>query len=64
MKSITVGGPFDIVFLRCYRRQPDFLGVTQVPTWGGHTQTDSQVERLNRTLKQMMSKLVSKGEHN
>ena len=37
------------------------LGVTQLPTSGGHPQTDGMVERLNRTLKQMLSKIVSKG---
>ena len=40
------------------------IGVTQLPTSGGHPQTDGLVERLNRTLKQMMSKLVPKGGHN
>ena len=37
------------------------LGVSQLPTSGGHPQTDGLVERFNRTLKQMLSKLVSKG---
>ena len=40
------------------------IGITQLPTSGGHPQADGLVERLNRTLKQMMSKLVSKGGHN
>ena len=40
------------------------IGVTQLPTLGSYQQTDGQVEILNRTLKQMMSKLVSKGGHN
>ena len=40
------------------------IGVTQLPTSGGHPQIDGLVERLNRTLKQMMSKLVSKGGRN
>ena len=39
----------------------EVLGVTQLPTSGGHPQTDGMVERLNRTLKQMLSKIVSKG---
>ena len=38
----------------------EVLGVTQLPTSGGHPQTDGMVERLNRTLKQMLSKIVSK----
>ena len=37
------------------------LGVSQLPTSGGHPQTDGLVERFTRTLKQMLSKLVSKG---
>ena len=37
------------------------LGVSQLPTCGGQPQTDGLVERFNRTLKQMLSKLVSKG---
>ena len=36
------------------------LGVEQLPTSGGHPQTDGLVERFNRTLKQMLSKLVAK----
>ena len=39
----------------------EVLGVTQLPTSGGHPQADGMVERLNRTLKQMLSKIVSKG---
>lgn len=34
------------------------LGLTQLPTSGGHPQTDGLVERFNRTLKQMLAKLV------
>ena len=40
------------------------LGVRQLPTSGGHPQTDGLVERFNRTLKQMLAKVVSKGDHN
>lgn len=36
------------------------LGITQLPTSGGHPQTDGLVERLNRTLKQMLTKAVSR----
>ena len=36
------------------------LGISQLPTSGGHPQTDGQVERMNRTLKQMLSKVVKK----
>lgn len=39
------------------------LGVRQLPTSGGHPQTDGLVERFNRTLKQMLKKLVKKGGH-
>ena len=37
------------------------LGITQLPTSGGHPQTDGLVERMNRTLKQMLAKVVKKG---
>ena len=36
------------------------LGITQLPTFGGYPQTDGQVERMNRTLKQMLAKVVTK----
>ena len=36
------------------------LGVTQLPTSDGHPQTNSLVVRLNWTLKQMVSKIVSR----
>jgi len=36
------------------------VGVSQLPTSGGHSQTDGMVERLNRTLKHMLTKVVSK----
>ena len=39
----------------------ELLGVRQLPTSGGHPQTDGLVERFNRTLKQMLSKVVNKG---
>jgi len=34
----------------------ELLGVKQLPTSGGHPQTDGFVEHFNRTLKQMLSK--------
>ena len=37
------------------------LGITQLPTSGGHPQTDGMVEQFNRTLKQMLTKVVSRG---
>ena len=40
------------------------LGMSQLPTSGGHPQTDSLVERFNRTLKQMLAKVVSKKGRN
>jgi len=39
------------------------LGMRQLPTSGGHPQTDGLVERFNRTLKQMLAKIVNKGGH-
>jgi len=42
----------------------ELLGVRQLPTSGGHPQTDGLVERFNRTLRQMLSKVVNKGGHN
>ena len=36
------------------------LGLKQLPTSGGHPQTDGLVERFNRTLKMMLVKLVEK----
>jgi len=38
--------------------------LTQLPTSGAHPQTDGLVDRLNRTLKQMLSKIVTKGSKN
>ena len=40
------------------------MGLTQLSTSGGHPKTDGLVERLNRTLKAMLSKVVSKGGKN
>jgi len=36
------------------------FGLEQLPTSGGHPQTDGLVERLNRALKAMLTKLVNK----
>ena len=36
--------------------------ITQLPMSGGHPQTDGQVERMNRTLKQMLAKVCSEEE--
>ena len=36
------------------------LGLSQLPTSGGHPQTDGLIERFNRTLKQMLAKVVGK----
>lgn len=40
------------------------LEVTHLPISGGHPQTNGLVKKFNQTLKQMLSKLVSKGGHN
>ena len=37
----------------------ELLGVSQLPTSGGHPQTDGLVERFNQTLKQMLAKMVT-----
>ena len=37
-----------------------YIGTPLLPTSGSHTQTDGLVERFNRTLKQMLSKLIRK----
>ena len=39
------------------------MGISQLPTSGGHPQTNGLVERFNRTLKQMFCKLVNKGRN-
>ena len=40
------------------------MGMTQLPTSGGHPQTNGLVERFNRTSKQMLSKQVNKNGRN
>ena len=40
------------------------IGVKQLPTSGGHPQTDGLVERFKKTLKQMLSKVVDKRGQN
>ena len=40
------------------------IGVKQLPTSGGHPQTDGLVECFNKTLKQMLSKVVNKRGQN
>ena len=45
------------------RETASLLGLTQLPTSGGHPQMDGLVEQFNRTLKQMLAKLVAKGGH-
>ena len=37
------------------------MGLEQFPTSGGHPQSDGLVKQFNRTLKGMLSKIVSKG---
>ena len=50
-------------FQMYYKKQYRYtvLGIKQLPTSGGRPQTDGLVERLNRMLKQMLSKVVCKG---
>ena len=54
-----------------YDRAPEFLSellqdiaelmeIQQLPTAGGHPQTEGLVERFNRTLKNILCKLVEK----
>ena len=38
----------------------ELLGISQLPTSGGHPQTYGLVKRFNRTLKQMLAKMVTK----
>ena len=38
----------------------ELLGISQLPTSRGHPQMDGLVERFNRTLKQMLAKMVTK----
>ena len=38
----------------------ELLRLNQLPTSGGHPQTDGLVERFNCTLKQMLAKVVSR----
>ena len=38
----------------------ELLGLRQLPASGGHPQTDGLVEWFNRTLKQMLAKVVSR----
>ena len=40
------------------------MGITQLPTSGGHPQTNGLVERFNRTLKQMLAKVVTRRGRN
>ena len=38
----------------------ELLGINQLPTSGGHPQTDGLFERFNQTLKQMLAKMMTK----
>ena len=40
------------------------LGISQLPTSGGRPQSNGLVEHFNRTLKQMLAKVVSSRGHN
>ena len=59
------GVPTKIIHDRAAEFLSDFLqdtaailGLKQLPTSGGHPQTDGLIERFNRTLKSMLTKLV------
>ena len=42
----------------------NLMGISQLPTSGGHLQSNKLVEHFNRTLKQMLSKQVNKNACN
>ena len=43
-----------------FQETAHLMGITQLPTLGGHPQANTFVEHFNRTLKQMLYKLVNK----
>ena len=45
-------------FAEILQEAATLLGVTQLPTSGGHAQLDGLVKRFNRTLKQMLTRRV------
>ena len=47
-----------------FQETTTLMGIEQLPTSGMHPQTDGLVERFNRTLKQMLSKLVARNGYN
>ena len=48
-----------VVLSEVLQETAQLIGLTQLPTSGGHPQTDGLVERFNRTLKQMLAKVVT-----